>query len=167
MNKSIEIKYISLILINRITFDKAQKICWEKKISDPYWYIFWISLCWIYWSVCMYVCMSRRNFIVLFICISGTILWYTARYSRKLDRTFSKFACHHFVAKKSCPQNLKKIGVVRDFECTFSDMWNVPWIEICYNSSIFWNLTKLYMNVNIGYDVILPCHKFHLRSQWG
>ena len=30
----------------------------------------------------------------------------------KVIRSFSKFACHHFIAK---------IGEVRDFECTFSD----------------------------------------------
>ena len=30
-------------------------------------------------------------------------------------RSFSKFACHHFIAKWGCPQNLKKIGEVRDF----------------------------------------------------
>ena len=38
----------------------------------------------------------------------------------KVIRSFSKLACHHFIAKWRCPQNLKKIGEVMDFECTFS-----------------------------------------------
>ena len=36
---------------------------------------------------------------------------------------------------------------------------------ICVSGSVFLNLSKLGMNVNIGYAVILPFLYFHLRSQ--
>ena len=38
----------------------------------------------------------------------------------KVIWSFWKLACHHFIAKWRCPLNLKKIGEVMDFECTFS-----------------------------------------------
>ena len=41
----------------------------------------------------------------------------------KVIRSFSNFACHHFIAKGSCPQNLRKIGEVRYFGSTFSVEW--------------------------------------------
>ena len=50
----------------------------------------------------------------------------------KVIRSFSKLACHHFIAKWRCPQNLKKIGEVMDFECTFS------------MERAIWKLTNLY-----------------------
>ena len=34
---------------------------------------------------------------------------------------------------------------------------------ICISGSIFWNLTKLWMIVIIGYAVILPFYDFHLK----
>ena len=50
---------------------------------------------------------------------------------------------------------------------------NVAYIKICYETSsfiyisgsIFLNLSKHCMNVNVGYAVILPFHDFHLRGQ--
>ena len=36
---------------------------------------------------------------------------------------------------------------------------------ICISWTIFWNLIKLCMNINIGYAVILPFHDFHLSTK--
>ena len=40
--------------------------------------------------------------------------------AKKVIQSFSKFACHHFIATLECPQNLKKIEEVRHFHLTFS-----------------------------------------------
>ena len=54
---------------------------------------------------------------------SGTF-WVTSvnrpKKALKVIRSFSKFACHHYIAKWGYPQNLKEIEEVKDFEGTFS-----------------------------------------------
>ena len=50
----------------------------------------------------------------------------------------------------------------------------VAYIKICYKTSsfscisgsIFWNLTKLCVNINIGYAVILPFHDSEVIQMW-
>ena len=53
------------------------------------------------------------------------------------------------------------------------DQTKEAYIKICYKTlsfigisgSMFWNLTELCMNIDIGYAVILPFHDFPLRGQ--
>ena len=62
-------------------------------------------------------------------------LWFCkmAQKCQKVIQSFSKFACHHFIAIWGCPQNLKKIKEVRHFHLTFNVEWPIfKWLICTY-----------------------------------
>jgi len=68
--------------------------------------------------------------------------------AKKVIQSFSKFACHHFIAIWGCPQNLKKIEEVRHFHLTFSVEWPLYFFKLL--SLISFNyLIKILISLSI------------------
>ena len=65
--------------------------------------------------------------------------------ANKMIQSFSKFACHHFIAIWGIPQNLKKIEEVRHFHLTFS----VEWPQCNYDQYDYdqYNMTQMTMTI--------------------
>ena len=97
-----------------------------------------------------YLCMSR---LALFTFISGTILWNLIKLCMNI--------------------NIGYAVILRFHDFHLGGQTKVAYMKICCkpssfiwtSGSIFWNLTKLCMNVKIGYAVILLFHDFHFGGK--
>ena len=115
---------------------------------------FLISLCWFYdlvgQYVWKYVCMLR---LALFICIYGTTLWNLIKLCMKINIGYAVILRFH------------DFHLGGQTKVAYINICCKPSSFICISGCIFWNLTKLCMNVNKVYAVILDFHDFHLRGQ--